>query len=381
MQLDAININIFNILILCATIQGLIFGFAVLFWNKFKSKSNFYLAQVILYLSLNNLFYWFADSGIGFKFQYFYNLYIPWIILVLPYYYFFVASYLRKKVSKKTILLLKLPFVFSLSIHVFLSINKIVLNNYFIISDEFIQAFYIGEEYISAIITFGIIIMVFRLIKDYDNTHKEYSINKLEIDTKWLKKILYSGILITSIWLLLVVYNSMNSQDFFSNNGKYFLWGSVSVLIYWMGYLGIYHNGIFRERKIIREETVKLIDKKQKTTKLSFTRFSEIDNYIKSQKLFLNPNLNLLYLQEEFDLSEGYISQLINEFSKNNFSTYINKLRIDQAKLFLQNNEYENYTIVSIALESGFNSKSSFYNAFKKEIGVSPTEFRNKFLS
>lgn len=47
----------------------------------------------------------------------------------------------------------------------------------------------------------------------------------------------------------------------------------------------------------------------------------------------------------------------------------------------LLNKDYNNYTVVAIALEAGFNSKSAFYSAFKKEIGISPNEYKRKNLS
>ncbi|WP_363317970.1 helix-turn-helix domain-containing protein [uncultured Algibacter sp.] len=101
-----------------------------------------------------------------------------------------------------------------------------------------------------------------------------------------------------------------------------------------------------------------------------------MENHIKSNKNYLNPNLSLKILSKELNLSEGYISQLINKNSNLNFNDYINSLRITDAKNMLVDSEYNNYTILAIGLESGFNSKSSFYTAFKKFTGKTPVEYK-----
>ncbi|MGK0448800.1 MAG: YesN/AraC family two-component response regulator, partial [Polaribacter sp.] len=86
--------------------------------------------------------------------------------------------------------------------------------------------------------------------------------------------------------------------------------------------------------------------------------------------------VSLTTLSKEFNLSEGYISQLINNNSDLNFNDYINSLRVNEAKEMLFNIEYENYTIIAIGLEAGFNSKSSFYSAFKKFTNKTPNEYK-----
>ena len=75
------------------------------------------------------------------------------------------------------------------------------------------------------------------------------------------------------------------------------------------------------------------------------------------------------------NLSEGYISQLISKNSDFNFNDYVNKHRIEESKKMLNDENYKDYTITAIGLESGFNSKSSFYSAFKKFTNKTPTEY------
>jgi AraC-like DNA-binding protein len=81
------------------------------------------------------------------------------------------------------------------------------------------------------------------------------------------------------------------------------------------------------------------------------------------------------------NISNGHLSFLINTYSKKNFSDYINGFRIDQVKNLIIDNEYVNYTIESIGLESGFNSKSTFYSAFKKFTDLSPKQFKQQFVN
>lgn len=375
-----LNFNFFNILIISGTVQGLIFGLVVLLSKRYKSTPNKYLAQVVIYLSLSNLYYWMIDTKIADSFQHYQYYYIPWSLLVLPMYYFFVVTYLKYDLEKKILIYLKLPFIISFLIHAFLLIHTLLFTNHFVISNEIKYAFYNFEEYFSILFTIYLIYRVFVLIKSYENEY--FSSSKVTIQTKWLKHLLYYGLLICLFWFVIISINHFTVVGVFKNNGKYFLWISMSILIYWLGYLGVYHSNVFSQRQQIRTDNARNFNPTSKIKpNLNTNRFEEIDNFIKKNKMYLNPTISLDVMADHFNLSKGYISQLVNEFANTNFSNYINHLRIKESKKMLLNEEYNNYTIVAIALEAGFNSKSTFYNAFKKDVGISPSEYKKRNMS
>jgi AraC-like DNA-binding protein len=99
------------------------------------------------------------------------------------------------------------------------------------------------------------------------------------------------------------------------------------------------------------------------------------------KRIFLNSNLNLFLIAEKYNLNESYLSQIFNKSNETNFPTFINKLRVEESKKLLIDRAYKDYDIISIGLESGFNSKSAFYNAFKKETYLTPTQYRKQNLS
>jgi AraC-like DNA-binding protein len=72
------------------------------------------------------------------------------------------------------------------------------------------------------------------------------------------------------------------------------------------------------------------------------------------------------------------LSQVINESFHQNFYDFINTYRIEESKIRLINPESDKYKIISIAYDSGFSSKSSFYNAFRKNTGITPGEYLKK---
>ncbi|WP_394802488.1 helix-turn-helix domain-containing protein [Aquimarina acroporae] len=121
------------------------------------------------------------------------------------------------------------------------------------------------------------------------------------------------------------------------------------------------------------KSNTKSSDKHKKT---GFTTFKKIDTYIIENKRYLSPDINLLSLANRFEISKGYLSQLINNHTNTNFNDYINTLRIEASKKMLLDTSYNNYTIESIGLECGFKSKSNFYNAFKKFTGSTPNQFK-----
>jgi AraC-like DNA-binding protein len=91
--------------------------------------------------------------------------------------------------------------------------------------------------------------------------------------------------------------------------------------------------------------------------------------------------LSLESLANDLKISNGHLSFLVNTYSKKHFSDYINEFRVDQVKKLIVDKEFINYTIESIGLESGFNSKSTFYSAFKKFTDLSPLQFKRQFVS
>lgn len=91
---------------------------------------------------------------------------------------------------------------------------------------------------------------------------------------------------------------------------------------------------------------------------------------------FLNPNCRLQILAEELQTNQKYLSLVINHEKKSNFNNYINLLRINHLTNRLkEDKDFRNSKLSYIAFSSGFNNINTFQSAFKKNMGVSPSQF------
>lgn len=102
---------------------------------------------------------------------------------------------------------------------------------------------------------------------------------------------------------------------------------------------------------------------------------------VKEKELFLDADLKLNSLSNKCNIPSYQISKSINFTLNKNFNEFINDFRIVEAKRKLSSSEFENVTILAIALESGFNSKSSFNAQFKKRENITPNEYRSTHSS
>jgi len=197
---------------------------------------------------------------------------------------------------------------------------------------------------------------------------------------KWLKNFMFFGSMVILMWvsaILLNLGNVLNREVFI----YYPLRLSSTLLLYWISYQGFYNYSLMIERIQLRKEIAAEEKDKNNTTnskEAEENKFLKIKNYIKKNKRFLDPAFSLERLSSEMGMSTSKLSYLINQESGYNFSDYINILRVEKAKKFLIKSDYSAYTIVAIGLECGFNSKSTFYSAFKKFTNVTPSKFKEQ---
>jgi AraC-like DNA-binding protein len=96
---------------------------------------------------------------------------------------------------------------------------------------------------------------------------------------------------------------------------------------------------------------------------------------LEEEKLFLDPSLSLKELAEKLDLHPNRLSYLINEYLEKNFNEFINQYRLENFKIIALNPDNQHLTLLGLAYESGFNSKSVFNSFFKKMEGKTPRKW------
>lgn len=362
--------DIANTLLLIGAIQGFIFGGIILSNKKFKAKSNFFLAMLILSLSINNLQYYFWYSGIISRTIFFGFIYIPLDSIIVVFYYLYIQSSIsldqnRRRFNK----FLFLPFV------TFFSLAALIKIDYFTnILPNGVNIFIGNFQFFHEIFSFGyslfLLTLGYRLITKHQIISENLAINNLT----WLKKLTFILFALCFIWMIALYFDLIlqKKNDFLF----YSLWILISFSIYIFGHIGIYKYGIQTERKNIRIHQAEHI-KPFLSTPSQNKIISEFENYVVMKKAYLNPLLSLELVATELNLSKNYLSQMINSELSLSFSDYINKLRVEEVKEFLHNPEFSHYKMTSLALEAGFNSKTTFNNAFKKFTGMTPSEFKN----
>lgn len=103
---------------------------------------------------------------------------------------------------------------------------------------------------------------------------------------------------------------------------------------------------------------------------------ARLTSFVESERPYLNPALSLRSLAEQIKIHPNQLSWLLNERLGKNFNEYINIHRIEHFKGLILDPDNSHISIIGLAYESGFNSKTVFNTTFKNEVGMTPKEFQ-----
>ena len=157
-----------------------------------------------------------------------------------------------------------------------------------------------------------------------------------------------------------------------------------------MAYFGLTQPEIFKKWKpshnIIQKETHKGQTIPSFKTKYAASILTEHNSklilqnllrFMKEKKPYLKSGITIKEVADALDVHPKNLSQVINEQLNHNFFNFINSYRVEEVKTKLQDEKYAHYSILGIALDSGFSSKSSFNSIFKKFTGSTPTSYKS----
>lgn len=103
--------------------------------------------------------------------------------------------------------------------------------------------------------------------------------------------------------------------------------------------------------------------------------FGQLQYVMQTEKLYLDPKINLQKLATRLETNTKYLSQVINFHSGMNLQRFINQYRVAEAKQRMLSKRGEDDTLFNIALQCGFKNKSTFYKVFKQMTGATPLSF------
>lgn len=98
--------------------------------------------------------------------------------------------------------------------------------------------------------------------------------------------------------------------------------------------------------------------------------------YFDTEKPFMKRELNAQMVSKHLGIKQHHLTEVMNEYVGKNFYTFVNEYRVNEVKNMLKNKQFNHYSLLGIAYEAGFNSKSSFNTIFKKMTGYTPTEYK-----
>lgn len=257
-----------------------------------------------------------------------------------------------------------------------------------------------GRDYSGFMITAGWLMRVsgvayvawcFLLLRKHKKNIGELFSYEERINLNWLRYHIYA---LLAVWMIIIFVKKDS-----------FIFSAVVIFVVLFGYFGIKQVGIFgpknrgqvvpeqlpADTEVSAEQTnspaeAVTVDPEEERVNRKYSSsglnpetadliHSKLTRTMTAEKLYTEPELSLSMLAAKLEVHPNYLSQVINEREGKSFFDYINLLRVEEFKRLVEQPGQEQFTLMSIAMDCGFNSKSSFNKNFKKIMGQSPTEY------
>lgn len=223
-------------------------------------------------------------------------------------------------------------------------------------------------------------LITFNLFKKLDiNIFNNFS-NAAGVDPDWLRKlVLIFGVIWTALISVTVIHHIFHMFTMVFCTDGLFL--SLSVFVILIGYFGLKQKVIFTSENVIETEDITKIQVRYSGSRLSDSEAEQYSgklvSHMEMSKPYLNPELTLPQLAAEIGISTHLLSQVINEYFNLNFFDFVNRYRVNAFKERIVNPAFANFSMLGIAFECGFNSKSAFNRIFKKTTGLTPSQYKD----
>ncbi len=208
------------------------------------------------------------------------------------------------------------------------------------------------------------------LRKHHNNIGDNFSYTE-KINLNWLRNVIIG---MAIIWSVVLISNLLDERA-----GANLIYVAVTLFIFLIGYYGTRQGVIFTDN-------INPADKTETEAKIKYQKsalredqaeeyYKKLINHMEVEKSYLETKITLPQLANRLELNPNYVSQVINDRLNQNFYDFINKYRVEEFKKKLNTKTASNYTLLAHGLESGFSSKSSFNEVFKKFTGQTPSEY------
>lgn len=360
-----------------------IFLALLLLIKKNKSRADQILIGWLFLIAIHQLLFYFTNSGELFNYPHWLGVEFPLPILHGVLLFFYTLEVTGNSLKNKWLILLHLVPALSLILFAIPFYKLTGDEKIFIFKKEGLgyEWYLLFSSILISLSGSAYSVCALILIKKHQVKIQNRFSNTDKKELLWLRSL---SIGYAVIWVLAIFFEG------------FIIFSAVVILVLFMGVFGINQLNIFNqnivsiEKKTLKKEKLYKsnkpnteVNKKEKYAKSGLTEekaseiYKNLNALMEDSSNFINEDLTLVELSKKLHIHPNHLSQVINEKENKNFYNYINALRIKEFIKFVSQPENKKYTMISLAYDCGFNSKSTFNKHFKLNTGKTPTEFFN----
>lgn len=262
------------------------------------------------------------------------------------------------------------------------------------------------DEYLSVRILYAAVyilsifiytVLTYRLLFRFKSaTYNTFSFTGEKNQLRWLYFVAGLFTLTFAVYFVVGLINAVSEKQILDSGSLTDI--GLTIMAFSISYFGIKQPNLFRPSDVMVLQQVQenftqseqlnetkeshatpepeLENKPQELTPEASRQIRKLMEYMDREKPYLNAELTIQDLSEKLNIPKTTLTSILNTHLGKNFFTFINEYRIESVKLKLLNPEYNHLTLLAIAYDSGFNSKSSFNNLFKQYTGLTPSEYK-----